>query len=722
MRFTGIKGEPRNVPELHWHLYTQHNDGTPIQNSESGGGDSAQAPPPITVVERPSSSSLFALIIGIHIYKDDEIRNLNGAVAEADAFSNLLEDVYRVPVERIVNIRDQEATREKILSAIQNLAGNPVIGVSDPMVIYYAGHGAEVDSPLGTARKIQMLIPHDFVANGSAVTQGQGIFDHTLSRLLSEIAKNKSDDITVIFDSCSSGLGIRKDEHDETLSVCGLELSADYTIPPSMFEPELASLERSSGSEMGGLWSPVLLAACKPSQTAKERRGSGAFTSQLIPLLRQEGSDRLTYEDVIQRTPDLPDQNPQCTDRTRIVFDGKVTDPRCTLYNLRPTVKASQSHNDADEFTLRAREAHGVTIEAEFAVYSDREMSHCLGSVKANQITPFDTRCSLLGDSLSKVPQPVYAHLTRIGQQQDLRLFIEPRGGLLNIVRQLDEMRQSNINDHKRSFLLLDNIDEGCDLALTLRDDRFIRFHIMDPVCQSYGVKTMPFEDISTDNSTLISIMRGAADFYWNLRNSSNSKIMDYIDVECLKLVDTGQVRADLYDVFEPEDGRNLNVGGTIIINVDEGAKYGYRIHNRSPVGLFVSLFYFDPNDLSVESKDPYYLPSIAANGETEFSIPPKGSLTIGFGNNDSGTFAYEYVLRDDQVADVGFLKLYVSTDGSIDHSYISQRSPFGEECQRLPSGRKKRYLLDSKVFPIIQQRGSDLTSRQFEAGGLRTG
>ncbi|KAL0563710.1 hypothetical protein V5O48_018353, partial [Marasmius crinis-equi] len=246
MRFTSIESEPRNVPELLWYLDTQHNDGTPIQNSGFGVGDSTQEPLPITVVERPSSPSLFALIIGINIYNDDEIRNLNGAAADADAFSSLLVEVYRVPAERIVNMHDQEATREKILGAIQDLADNPVIGVSDPMVIYYAGHSAEVDSPLGTARKMQMLIPHDFVANGPAITQGQGIFDHTLSRLLSEIVKKKSDNITVIFDSCYSGSGIRKDEQDETFSVRGLELSANYTISPSMFEPELASLKRSS--------------------------------------------------------------------------------------------------------------------------------------------------------------------------------------------------------------------------------------------------------------------------------------------------------------------------------------------------------------------------------------------------------------------------------------------------------------------------------------------
>ncbi|KAL0562423.1 hypothetical protein V5O48_019664, partial [Marasmius crinis-equi] len=146
-------------------------------------------------------------------------------------------------------MRDQDATREKILSAIQELADSPVIGANDPMVIYYAGHGAEVDSPFGTTRKIQMLVPHDFVAKGSTVSQGQGIFNHTLSRLLGKIGKNKTDNITVIFDSCHSGLGAREDERDETFSVRGLQLSTNYTIPPSILEPELASLERFSGSE-----------------------------------------------------------------------------------------------------------------------------------------------------------------------------------------------------------------------------------------------------------------------------------------------------------------------------------------------------------------------------------------------------------------------------------------------------------------------------------------
>lgn len=41
-------------------------------------------------------------------------------------------------------------------------------------------------------------------------------------------------------------------------------------------------------------------------QTAKERQLRGAFTSQLLELLKEEGVDRLTYKDVVMRLPDLP--------------------------------------------------------------------------------------------------------------------------------------------------------------------------------------------------------------------------------------------------------------------------------------------------------------------------------------------------------------------------------------------------------------------------------
>ncbi|KAJ8079113.1 hypothetical protein PM082_013400 [Marasmius tenuissimus] len=715
MHLSWIDVEAQNVQEVLWYLHESPPGSSP---------KSVRPPPEVTIVERPVPS-LFALIIGINDYQDTEINNLKGCVPDADAFESLLKDVYRVPSERIKNLRNEQATRQAMLQAIEDLADSPRIGARDPIAIFYAGHGGEVKSDT-TGKMIQFLLPYDFIQKGSSTQEGQGIFDITLSRLLTKIAKKKSDNITVILDSCHSGSGTRDDERDKTFAVRGVELPSTYTIPAGIIEDELkaAGEQRDSnpapGTEMAGLRSHVLLAACKHGQTSKERGGSGDFSSQLIPLLREDGLDQITYRDVINRLQPLPDnQNPQCegVNSGRIIFDGKVAAPHRPLYNIR-CVDASTNRFD---FVVEAGEAHGVTKDAEFAVYSDQKMKpeHLVGRVRAVKITPFNTGCSSLDGSYLEIPKPAYAILTRLGEQQDLRLYIEQRDEFLPLFKRIKEqMEQSSEDSYKRSFRLLNSPEEGCDLALSLKDDGYIQFDIMDPTCLRYGVRTMPFNDISpSDNPDyLLVVLQSAADFYWNLHHSNKEgklakgkvttnvkpgePVKNLIELECFKLVPSGELTPDLEDVYKPEQGgENLNVQGTININIVEGDQYGFSIKNNSNVPLFAALLYFNINDLSVES---YYMSPVARDGETDPSIPAGQSLDIGWG--DSGTIPRSYTLRRGRTIDVGFLKLYLSTE-YVDFSQVCQETPFVEERENVRNpGTTKRYLWDSMLVNIIQR------------------
>lgn len=146
--------------------------------------------------QRPS---MFAVVIGINKYKDRAVLDLNGAVADAEAVLQYLIEVLGVERDRIVYLRDEEATRDAVIHAIQNLATNPEISAEDPILIYYAGHGSEAllssEHSFFSSGLIQMLVPYDFVMNGSLSCDGQGVFDVTLSNILSEIARQKSDNI-----------------------------------------------------------------------------------------------------------------------------------------------------------------------------------------------------------------------------------------------------------------------------------------------------------------------------------------------------------------------------------------------------------------------------------------------------------------------------------------------------------------------------------------------
>lgn len=60
---------------------------------------------------------------------------------------NYLEDKLRVPETRIRTLKDAEATRDAIISALQDLAVDPAIRPGDPILIFYAGHGTQQRKP-----------------------------------------------------------------------------------------------------------------------------------------------------------------------------------------------------------------------------------------------------------------------------------------------------------------------------------------------------------------------------------------------------------------------------------------------------------------------------------------------------------------------------------------------------------------------------------------------
>ena len=150
-----------------------------------------------------SPSPLFALLVGIDRYRHPSIVNLCGAVNDANAVEDFLISEVGVSKDRIVILRDEEATREAILKAMRDLARHSAIHVQDPILIYYAGHGGENPLPAGSGvggLTGRVLLPHDFGCKGLDTKPAvQGIFDTTLSEILVDIAARKSDNIVESF-------------------------------------------------------------------------------------------------------------------------------------------------------------------------------------------------------------------------------------------------------------------------------------------------------------------------------------------------------------------------------------------------------------------------------------------------------------------------------------------------------------------------------------------
>ncbi|KAK0234493.1 caspase domain-containing protein [Armillaria nabsnona] len=591
---------------------------------------------PLNMIVRPTPP-LFALVISIDEYADLDLHNLTGAVADADAVKDFLQKTLRVPEHQIKNLRNKDVTRVTIKEEIKNFGDNPVIKKGDPILIFYAGHGAIVNMPQGwptgsADEKIQMLVPHDFNPNGSDNSKrGQGVLDVRLSHLLQDITDKKSDNITVILDCCHSGSGMRTDDNDQTFAVHGIDLPASYTVPNDLHlhDPGARADFVPERFKKAGLLSHVLLSACKAGQVAREIPTTGELKNDKIRSVKSEDLDP----------------------------------------GMMPAVPTPMT---PEQYILEAGEAHGITKNAEFVVFADRtkasesvwETQTALGTVVAVNTTAFTTMCnfSLRGDKTQRFTllNPRAALQTQVGDGQDVGLFVELAPELLPVFEQIaKEMKSSEAA--KRTFFLVDSHEDKPDLVITVDGNR-IHFEIMHE--------------------------------RW-------SPLAGKVNLECMKLKETGEYTDDLEEILMPDpNGHNLNVGGVIMVDVNEDAIYGFKITNTSVVPLYVWMFYFDISDLSISS---YYQPGHVKK-DVDFSLPPRDSLTIGYGT--SGMVPHMYTLRKGQNVDVGFLKIFFLTE-YMDLSGVIQRLPF-EDVRHDVERRAKtpRYLWHTMCVPVVQTKG----------------
>ena len=85
-------------------------------------------------------------------------------------------------------LTNADATRESIINSFRiHLIHNPRIVKNDPIVVYFAGNGTQLEAPAG--RNLSLLIPHDFSP------EVVGISDVTIHALLCELAGEKGTNI-----------------------------------------------------------------------------------------------------------------------------------------------------------------------------------------------------------------------------------------------------------------------------------------------------------------------------------------------------------------------------------------------------------------------------------------------------------------------------------------------------------------------------------------------
>ena len=133
---------------------------------------------------------IFAVVIGVDRYPN--LPHLRGAVNDANAFSTYIKSDLKVPPERVIDLRNEQATRAGILRTFHSLRQkNPhQPRKGDSIILYYAGYAGPQETSING---IQSVVPWDY--NGSPDNTIPAVTSLELIAQLMELKRTKGDHI-----------------------------------------------------------------------------------------------------------------------------------------------------------------------------------------------------------------------------------------------------------------------------------------------------------------------------------------------------------------------------------------------------------------------------------------------------------------------------------------------------------------------------------------------
>ncbi len=260
----------------------------------------------------------WALIIGINSYP--LLNSLQGCVNDANLmYQTLTSSPYNFPKDNVILITDQTATKPTqaaICQAMVDLANNPRLEQDAVVVVYYAGHGSQVQDAEGDEGDglDETIVPSDSMRSKTP-PYNRDITDDQIGAFIKKLSE-RTQYLTLIFDSCHSGnisrdIGLEPPHADERF------VPADPDHAPEMppVSPQGlwgAPVTAPSRDLSAGGWLPlsegyVLLSGCRSDQTSKERpftqdgqtQRHGVLTWFMTRTLQNAAPD-LTYWDLWQ--------------------------------------------------------------------------------------------------------------------------------------------------------------------------------------------------------------------------------------------------------------------------------------------------------------------------------------------------------------------------------------------------------------------------------------
>ncbi|PBK76176.1 hypothetical protein ARMSODRAFT_1080291 [Armillaria solidipes] len=673
-------------------------------------------------IARPRGHRTFALTIGINTYNSASFKSeeLKGAVNDADEFEKYLCEDLGVPEENIIRLRNEEATRSAIIDGFRSLENNrKIVANMAAIIIYYAGHGAVAHKPVEwkdwetPGDEIEILCPSDMGLPDENNKIVDGIPDRTISQLLLDLSKAKGNNITLILDCCHAA-GINRGGPRTIDGEAGqVELRPRNIQSVQNLSPNCdAGLYLREPGHSGSLWdSHVLLAACRRSQTAWEKNGSGIFTEALLKGMRCEPLvGVLTYASLMRRL-ELPEDMIQTPH-----LDGKYIHRR--LFDSSPLDSSMiLCHREEDRLVLDAGSLQGITVDSTFAIHGadlSDPVPHQIATAVVKKVENFVSYLQPLDVAFFTTYGdhrfPWYARLTRAS------------GPVLAIhCNSPDDLTRILTKDCETGLtvpaIATDNRCEA-DLCLTVEGST-VFFDRGDKDSVFGASKDFPSRFSAGLDVNNITGIRRVVDRYGRFNSHLNAPgslpFSDYISMKMHELkIDKGGLSPTGDNILPDGEEKPIE----FVIDSSLGEKYyGFTIHNTSNIDLYAYLFYFDASTLEIDAW--YCPPNLGSNkkeGLVDTYLQRGSTLTLGFGSG--GMSPIRFTVPDGQDVDVSFFKIFVTTQ-AVNLRSISQSPPFNEAIKRAAERAPPPVPKDwaSRTIPVVSRRAQIVQSLSVQPG-----
>ncbi|CAE6381252.1 unnamed protein product [Rhizoctonia solani] len=649
------------------------------------------------------ASKLHALIIGINDYPN--LLELKGAVADANEFATFLESDLKVPADQIVNLRDGTATRQGIIDSIKRLQNDPRINRGDPILIYYAGHGGvrkatEQWKDEKGAHVVQVIFPFDYDEKIDDSSEPiECIPDRTIAGLLNDLAKEKGDNITVVFDSCHSASGTRdmtrpnKGVLDRRRRSAEVKRDIPWDIDTDIVSPRLGLVPPPKKDEKrhtnlplcANQTSHVHLAACGSEEKAYEEDGRGVFTVALLKSIRAHGVDKLTYHNLIKSLPSFSRrvfQSPHCygKNKDRVLFDSSVPSRK----NILIPVELEEKSGD---IILQAGAASGIITESIWEIYDSVSTKVLLGRFQAQPPHVWTTVLqpeSVGGDSSYRehvkkskhtkdTGARTYARQIRAGLVYELRVYFTPAAKQRIFPPDESALTTSySVGSGVHDVGYMVDYEEGnADLTVDLYSDKEVSFRLCERQAEVYGVATLE-KRVRVERTAVDEVLFAAAKWKWHLQRK-NTEPQGTTNLVTMEMTIVGERPGRERKMFPKDERRSINKDGIAEFDVRRQDLYGFKLISQVEQPLYVRMFYFDTTDFSIVDmfgqavgKDP----TIGKNG------------TFMIGDNAEGGVPLQFTLNPDEKLDLGYMKVFWSAK-PIDLQDLEQKPNFNRSSRK---------------------------------------